>query len=84
MNRNIITIATGKKLYINLAINLARSFLWWHPDSDITFILVTDQPEFLPPDLTYKIQLHIIQHDELGIGFSSKLHLDELAPGGQT
>jgi hypothetical protein len=82
--RYILTIATGKKLYINLAINLARSFLWWHPDSDITFILVTDQPEFLPPDLTGKIKLHIIQHGELGVGFSSKLHMDKLAPEGQT
>lgn len=83
-NRTILTIATGKKYYIDLAVNLARSFLWWHKDSGIKFKLVTDHPEYLPADLQGKIVLHNIQPGELGTGFSSKLFLDQLADEGQT
>lgn len=82
--RNILTIATGKEYYINLAINLARSFLWWHQDTNIRFKLVTDKPEYIPADLKDKIDVHSISPGELGIGFSSKLHLDKLAGEGQT
>lgn len=82
--RNILTIATGKEYYINLAINLARSFLWWHPDTNIRFKLVTDKPEYLPADLKDKIKVHPISAGELGTGFSSKLYLDKLADEGQT
>lgn len=83
-SRYILTIATGKEYYINLAVNLARSFLWWHHDSNIKFKIVTDKPEYLPVDLKDKIDVHHIQRGELGIGFSPKLHLDKLADEGQT
>jgi hypothetical protein len=84
MNRSVITIATGKELYIKLAVNLARSFFWWNQDTDIRFIIVTDQPEKIPSDIANKIQIHQVQADELGKGFSSKLNLDKLTPEGQT
>ena len=84
MTRNVITIATGKELYVKLAINLARSFFWWHKETDINFILVTDLTLELPADLINKIQLRAINADEVGTGFSSKLYLDRLAPQGQT
>jgi hypothetical protein len=84
MTRSVITIATGKELYVRLAINLARSFFWWHKDTDINFILVTDLDLVLPADLTNKVQLKHINADEVGTGFSSKLYLDKLAPQGQT
>lgn len=82
--RNIITIATSKKLYVNMAVNLARSFLWWHPQSSIHFYVVTDHPEFIPSRLLDKIRIIEVKPGELGEGFSSKLHLDHLVPAGQT
>jgi hypothetical protein len=82
--RQVITIATGKKIFIDLAANLARSFLLWQPGTDIKFKLVTDQPHLLPPDLIDKIQLHTISPGEFGEGFSSKLYLDKFAVDGQT
>jgi len=82
--RYILTIGTGKKYYLNLAVNLARSFLYWHKNSDITFQLVTDQPECIPKDLKNKINITEIRPGELGEGFSTKLHLDKLVNEGQT
>jgi hypothetical protein len=82
--RNIITIATSKKLYIDMAVNLARSFIWWHPGSTINFYIVTDHADLIPEDVINKIKTIVIKPGELGEGFSSKLHLDHLAPEGQT
>jgi len=84
MQRQVITIATGKKLYVDLAVNLARSFLLWHQQSDISFQLITDLPGDVPADVTNKIQLVSIQKGEIGEGFSTKLHLDKLIAEGQT
>src|SRR4051794_21955005 len=84
MNRNIITIATGKKLYVDFAVNLARSFFWWHPHTSIKFFIVTDRKEFIPEEILEKVNLISIKPGELGEGFSSKLYLDKLAPEGQT
>ncbi len=82
--RHILTIATGKEIYIKLAVNLARSFKWWHPNTDIQFHLVTDQEERVPAEVRKYINIKKITPGELGQGFSSKLHLDQLAPEGQT
>ncbi|MDQ7947326.1 MAG: hypothetical protein REI78_13025 [Pedobacter sp.] len=84
MSRNVITIATSKKLYIDMAVNLARSFIWWNKDLDITFYIVTDHAELIPDDIRQQIKTIVIKPGELGEGFSSKLHLDLLAPPGQT
>ncbi|MDB4926970.1 MAG: hypothetical protein JWR23_3026 [Mucilaginibacter sp.] len=67
-----------------MAVNLARSFLYWHPDSNIKFKLVTDQKKLVPNDIIDRIEIVEILSDELGKGFSPKLHLDKLAPAGQT
>jgi len=84
MDRSVLTIATSKQLYVDMAINLARSFFWWHPGTNIKFILVTDLDIDLPIDLQDKVTLHKIRPDEVGSGFSSKLYMDRLAPEGQT
>ncbi len=84
MTRNVITIATGKYLYLEFAFNLARSFLWWNKDTGINFYLITDLDIALPFDLKDKIKIKLIKPDEVGSGFSSKLYLDKLAPQGQT
>lgn len=80
----ILTIATGKKLYLDMAINLARSFVWWHPDGAIIFQLVTDQNDEIPADIVNKIQVIKVNPGELGVGFSSKLQLDKLVSFGKT
>ncbi|MDB4919640.1 hypothetical protein [Mucilaginibacter sp.] len=82
--RSVLTIATGKPLYINFAVNLARSFYLWHTDGAMTFNIVTDHPELLPADITSKAKILAIKPGELGKGFSSKLFLDKVAPEGQT
>jgi len=84
LNRNIITIATGKKLYMDLAVNLARSFFLWHRSADISFYIVTDNPQLFPDDITKLVKIITIKPGELGEGFSPKLYLDKLAPDGQT
>ena len=81
---NILTIATGKKLYLDMAVNLARSFRLWNAGDDINFYLATDQPQHLPADVNDFVRIISIRPGELGDGFSPKLHLDKLAPEGQT
>ncbi|MEO6632590.1 MAG: hypothetical protein ABIN13_12730 [Mucilaginibacter sp.] len=82
--RYVLTIATGKKVFVDMAANLARSFLWWHPGSDIQFQLVTDQPQFVPTDIISKIEVINVEPGQLGKGFSAKLQLDKLVSNGKT
>jgi hypothetical protein len=82
--RYVLTIAIGKNVFIDLAANLARSFLWWHAASDIQFQLVTDQPELVPADIINKIEVIKVGPGQLGKGFSSKLQLDNLISDGKT
>lgn len=81
--RAVLTIATGKWVYLNMAIALARSFLWWHRDSAIEFYIATDITGPLPADMD-KINILRFQPGELGRGFSMKLKLDQLAPADHT
>jgi hypothetical protein len=66
-----------------MAATLARSFKYWHKDSAIQFILVTDQKTLLPKDLS-DISVIEIEPGSYGEGFSPKLYLDVFAPAGQT
>ncbi len=84
VKRQIITLATGKKLYADFAVNLARSFFLWHPNSDIRFQIITDTPDFIAADIKPRVELIIVNKDEVGEGFSPKLHLDKLINDGQT
>ena len=81
---NVLTIATGKALYFDLAINLARSFVWWNGQTGINFYIVTDLDTNVPPDVENRISIKKIKNSEFGEGFSTKLHLDTLAPEGKT
>lgn len=82
-SRAVLTIATGKPIYIEMAVNLARSFKWWHKNSSIKFVLATDQKHLIPDDLS-DIEIIELQPGQYGQGFSPKLHLDKLAPAQQT
>lgn len=81
--RAVLTIATGRRAYIDMAINLARSFLLWNRDSGIDFYLATDSTDPMPPDLD---GIHVLRHapGELGVGFSMKLKMDTLSRAQQT
>ena len=83
MTRSVLTIATGKPLYLDMAIGLARSFRLWNAHNGIRFTIVTDRPDLIPPDLS-EVLVHEITTGQYGIGFSPKLHLDEVAPAEQT
>jgi len=80
--QTVITIATGKKLYLDLAANLARSFFWWHPNTDIAFKIVTDNEAALPDDVKKRSEILTVKPGEFGKGFSPKLYLDQLASEG--
>jgi hypothetical protein len=83
MGRAVLTLATGKPAYVRMAVNLARSFAWWHRDAAIRFSLATDQPERIPADLA-GVEVITLKPGQFGSGFSPKLHLDRLAIEEQT
>ena len=83
MRRAVMTIATGHANYRQMAINLARSFGRWHRESDIGFVLATDSPKPLPPDLDF-VHVRRLAPQEIPPGFAGKLYMDRLSPAEQT
>ena len=81
--RAVLTLAAGNPIYWQMAVNLARSFLWWHKQTDIRLCIVTDLPDELPGDLS-RVELIRVAPEKIGKGFSAKLHLDELSLAKQT
>lgn len=80
----VITLATGKPYYLQMAWNLARSFRCWHDPSRVSFHIVTDLEDVdWPADLSW-VQRRLVNPGELGLGFSCKLQLDRLAPAPRT
>jgi hypothetical protein len=82
--KSVITIATNKKMYVDMACNLAMSFLLWNDVNSIHFFLVTDCPQFIPEKLRNRIEIIVVSPGELGDGFSTKLHMDKFAYAKQT
>lgn len=82
-DKGVLTLATGKPFYFEIALNLARSFVFWHRGSAIRFFIATDLEIELPRDLA-GVSLLKFQPGELGKGFSAKLQLDRMAPAGKT
>lgn len=78
--RSVLTIATGKRSYMRMALNLAASIAASNPQTP-TFIL-TDHTDPLPnlPN-THFIR---VCAGELPKGFSAKLHLDRYAQTDET
>ena len=83
VKRAVLTLALGKPIYLDMAINLARSFFWWHNGSEIQFFIATDQRRLLPRDLP-RVSIINILPGQYGSGFSPKLHLDKIALADQT
>jgi hypothetical protein len=67
-----------------MAVNLARSFWLWNAQKGINLYVVTDQQELIPADVMVYVNVIQLKAGELGEGFSPKLHLDKIAPEGQT
>lgn len=82
-NRAVLTIATGKRVYQDMAIALARSFLFWNRSSGICFSIATDLADGWPEDLR-EVHFQTFPAGHLGKGFTVKLNVDRLAPGRQT
>jgi hypothetical protein len=82
--RAVITLATTKRLYVDMAFVLARSFVLWNREAGIPFHLFTDIEFDLPPELQRHVEVHRMPPGALGAGFSPKLHLDRIAPAYQT
>jgi len=78
----ILTLALGRRFYLDLAIALARSFLRFHSPRELAFRIVTDRDEPLPPDLA-GCEVLRVEPGRFGTGFGPKLHLDQLAPEGR-
>src|ERR1700730_1460945 len=83
LERAVLTIATTQRLYLNMALNLARSFLNWNSMENDRFVLATDLSVSLPSDLAH-VSVVQLKPGEFGAGFSPKLYLDKLAPAKQT
>ena len=83
-NRGVLTIATGKPYYTQLAINLAYSFLLWNKGNGINFEFVTDNRELIPQALRPHIKIIDIQQGEYGQGFETKLYMDHFTQSQQT
>lgn len=82
-SRAVITLATTKMLYVDMAFNLARSFEFWNRGSGVAFHIISDLDISLPEDLQ-EVELVRLRLGQLGPGFVPKLHLDSLAPADQT
>lgn len=79
MTRSVFTLATGKPVFLELAVTLARSFRVWHRESNIGFAIATDIAEHLPPDLDW-VTVIPLEPGQYGSVFSPKLYLNEIAP----
>lgn len=76
--KSVLTIAVGKKLYVDMALNLAKSYLLWNKDNGIEFILVTDRLDLVKKSNIYKnITIVEIETKDYDDGFAIKLHLDK-------
>lgn len=83
MSRAVLTIATGKIAYWNMAMELARSFELWNGSNDIQMFILTDIERELPKVLN-STHLITVAGGGLKAGFSSKLQLDQYAPADET
>jgi len=82
-DRAVLTLAMGPAVYWQMAINLARSLRRWHRADEMPMTIATDQTASLPRDLI-GVDVIRIKAGTLGIGFQTKLHLDQLAPATHT
>ncbi len=76
---SVFTIATGSQVYLDYAINLARSFALHNEIEKTSFYIVTDQQCTLPEDLSF-VKAAALPGEVASEGLTPKLYLDVLAP----
>ena len=82
--KSVLTLAVGKQLYIDMAVALARSFHLWNKETGIDFYIATDNKQLIAADVLEWVKIIELKPGELGEGFSTKLHLDKIAPSEKT
>lgn len=80
----VLTIAAGKDFFLDMACNLARSFLLWNENTGIRFSLVTDMPHAVPENLKKRIDIIYVEPSIIGQGFSSKLKMNNYSNCSKT
>lgn len=77
--QNILTMAYGRSIYTEMAVNLARSYLK-HSRSSIGFLLATDMPSQVPKSVANKVNVIDLGRVDIpvGRGFIKKLYMDIL------
>ncbi len=82
----VLTIACGKQLYLDMASALARSFRVWHANTKLTLYIATDAGHRFPRDIREApgVQFIDISDRDFGVGFETKLHIDEMLPARRT
>ncbi len=83
MEKCVLTIATGKRIYIEMAATLARSYRATNRVTQIPFVIATDRPDLVPRDLRNLVIVKL-DPDVHGSGFETKLWMDQLSPATQT
>lgn len=84
MQKCVLTIAAGKRIYIEMASNLARSYLATNRFTQIPFVIATDRPDLVPQDLKDKVATVRLDPETHGAGFETKLWMDQLSPATKT
>lgn len=80
-DRAVLTIATGKTIYADMAINLALSICEWTSKIKIQIATEFEEKTFNHLD---NVEVLKFRKGELGIGFSAKLLLDQISNAEQT
>ncbi len=83
MTREVLSLACGKQIYFEMVASLARSFRWHNRDNAISFVIATDDPQKIPPDVAEWCEVHVIENTD-AVGFELKLSLDLYAKADRT
>jgi hypothetical protein len=81
--RAVLIISMGKPYYIGMGTSFARSFFHSNRGNGIELIIATDNPQAFPKDVRDAARFTIVEKHH-GVGFHTKLHIDQLSDADQT
>lgn len=84
MDKCILTIATGKQLYVDMAATLARSYRVRNDATKVPFVIATDNLCHIPADVSQWVTVVKVDPAKHGHGFGTKLWIDQLSPAKRT
>ena len=82
--KSVLTVATGKLVYVEMAVALARSFHLWNKETGIEFYIATDQENLIAEDVLKWVKIIKLDLAEIGDGFSPKWNLDKIVQTDKT